>query len=71
MGYFKKVSNDGYIVMIGTGRGGIEIFKEEYEAILSVLHNKPASDDRHDYRLREDLSWEEYELPENVGGIFL
>lgn len=70
MRYFKQVT-DRYILVIGTGRGGTEITEAEYNEILSVLQNKPVSDDKHDYHLCSDLSWEEYELPENVGGIFL
>ena len=64
MGYFKQVSDDGYILVIGTGRNGIEITEEEYNKILSEFKNKPVSDEQHDYYLREDLTWEEYELPE-------
>lgn len=62
MRYFKHVS-DGYIQYIGTGSGGTEITESEYNEILSVIHNKPQGTATTDYRLREDLTWEEYEIP--------
>lgn len=61
MRYYKKVS-DGYIQAIGTGYGGEEISKVEYESIMSILKAVEHSHDK-GYRLKEDLTWEEYELP--------
>lgn len=61
MKYYKQISN-GYIVCIGTG-GGTEITEDEYNEILSVIHSKPPATETTDYRLREDLTWEEYEIP--------
>lgn len=60
MKYYKQISN-GYIVCIGTG-GGTEISEEEYNTILSVIRSKPPRTETVDYRLREDLTWEEYEV---------
>lgn len=60
MKYYKQVS-DGYIVCIGTG-GGTEITEEEYNTILDVIHNKPHRTETTDYRLRKDLTWEEYPI---------
>ena len=54
---------DGYILAIGTGNGHTEITEDEYNAILEVIHNKPSATATTDYRLRTDLTWEEYELP--------
>lgn len=62
MRYYKKVS-DGYIQAIGTGYGGEEISKVEYDAIMSILKAVEHSHDK-GYRLKEDLTWEEYELPQ-------
>ena len=61
MRFFKQVDN-GYIVAIGTGTFG-NISEEEYNIILSIIHNKPPRTETTDYRLREDLTWEEYEIP--------
>lgn len=42
---------------------GREITAQEYEEILDVIHNKPEKTDTTDYRLKEDLTWEAYEVP--------
>ena len=60
MRYYKDIQ-DGYIVAIGTGGGGVEITENEYETILEAISNKPARTETTDYHLREDLTWEEYE----------
>ncbi|MBR2880783.1 MAG: hypothetical protein IKB96_00260 [Prevotella sp.] len=60
MRYYKDLQ-DGYIVAIGTGGGGVEITETEYETILEAIRNKPSRTDTTDYHLREDLTWEEYE----------
>ena len=62
MRYYKIVES-GYLVVIGTGNGGAEITKEEYENILTVINEKPIAESGYDYRLKEDLTWETYELP--------
>lgn len=62
MRYYKQINN-GYIIVIGSGNGGTEIAESEYNEILSVIHNKPQGIATTDYRLREDLTWEEYEIP--------
>ena len=59
MKYYKYIS-EGYIVTVSTGGMGEAISEEEYNAILSVIHNKPPRTETTDYRLREDLTWEEY-----------
>lgn len=62
MRYYKKISN-GYILAIGTGYGGEEITKEEYDSIMAILKAVEHSHDK-GYRLKTDQTWEEYELPE-------
>lgn len=62
MRYYKTIGN-GYILSIGTGNGGTEITEQEYAEILDVIRNKPTARDGYDYRLKTDLTWEEYELP--------
>lgn len=37
-----KMLNDGYLVAIGTGAGGVEITEEEYNALLSEIREKAA-----------------------------
>ena len=61
MRYYKMVDN-GYIPAIGTGDGYTEITEAEYNDILTVIRNKPALTDTMDYRLREDLTWEAFEV---------
>lgn len=60
MRYYKQIV-DGYITLIGTG-GSVytEITEDEYNAILDLIHDKPKATETTDYRLREDLTWEEY-----------
>lgn len=60
---YYKVIEDGCVLSIGTGAGGAEIPKEEYESILSVIRNRPVVETGFAYRLKEDLTWELVELP--------
>lgn len=60
---YAKLIKDGYILAVGNGISGAEITESEYNEILSVIHNKPQGTATTDYRLREDLTWEEYEIP--------
>lgn len=61
MRYFKEIEN-GFIIAISKDYGTIEITKNEYNEILSIIHNRPTTREGFDYKLREDLTWEEYEL---------
>lgn len=61
MRYYKQIS-ENYILAIGTGYGGEEITEEEYNTIMSVIQNKPHAEGK-GYKLRADLTWEEYDLP--------
>lgn len=61
MRHWKQIEN-GYFVSVGTGGMGDEIPEAEYNAILSVIHDKPPRTDTTDYRLREDLTWEAYPI---------
>lgn len=62
MRYNKQIDN-GYILTIGTGYGNTEITAEEYAELLAMIQSRPTPREGYDYRLREDLTWEEYELP--------
>lgn len=61
MRYNKRLS-DAYIIAIGTGPGGVEITEEEYNTIMDVIRNRPTAEGK-GYRLKADLTWEEYDLP--------
>lgn len=63
MRYYKNVT-DGYIFAVSIDHGAQEIDKAEYDAIIALIHNRPAPPDGYDYRLRADtLEWELVELP--------
>ena len=62
MRYYKTIDN-GYILSVGTGNSGVEITESEYSEILSVIRSKPTAREGFDYRLKTDMTWEEYELP--------
>lgn len=61
MRYSKKLLNS-YITAIGTGYGGEEITEDEYNAILAVIQSRPTAAGK-GYRLKTDLTWEDYDLP--------
>ena len=61
MRYYKNIS-DNYIFAIGTGYGNDEISEQEYNEIMSVIRSCPNEEGK-GYRLKADLTWEEYDLP--------
>ena len=61
MRYNKQTSNN-YILAIGTGYGGTEITEAEYNEIMAIIQNRPTAEGK-GYRLKADLTWEEYDLP--------
>lgn len=58
-----KFIDGSCITAIGAGGGGEEITAEEYQAIMDTIQNKPTPPAGFDYRLKTDLTWEQYELP--------
>jgi hypothetical protein len=62
MRYYKLIYN-GYIQRIGVGDGGIEITQEEYKNLFNLIQTKPIAESGYGYRLKEDLTWELFELP--------
>lgn len=62
MRYFKIIS-DEQIVAIGKGSSGTEITETEYNDILAIIRSCPTPPDGKGYRLKTDLTWEEYDLP--------
>lgn len=63
MRYYKIIEN-GYILAIGTGLDGVEISKEEYDTIMTVITNPPGKVYGYTPMLREDLTWEMVECDE-------
>ena len=61
MRYYKQTSNN-YIIAIGTGYGGTEISEDEYNDIMAIIQSCPAAEGK-GYRLKTDMTWEEYDLP--------
>lgn len=60
---YYKLTDNGYIVLIGENCGGTEITEDEYNGIMSVIREKPTAPEGYDYKLKTDLTWELYELP--------
>ena len=61
--YYKQLSSDAaYIIAVGTGYGGTEITKTEYDSILTAIQSRPSESGK-GYRLKTDLTWEAYDLP--------
>ena len=61
---YYKIALDGYIVSYGSGNGGIEIEKNEYESIKNAAASVLTPPDGYAYKLRADtLEWELVELP--------
>lgn len=63
---YYKIINNGYIQRIGIGADGVEICQEEYENLSNLIHSKPIADSGYGYKLRENLTWELYKLPESA-----
>lgn len=63
---YSKIVIDGYIVGLGAQEccSNIDgdITEAEYNSIMSVIQNRPQADGK-GYRLKTDLTWEEYDLP--------
>ena len=62
MRYFVQYGKKNHIIAIGTGAGGTEITKIEYNEIMAIIQNRPSADGK-GYRLKADLTWEAYDLP--------
>lgn len=61
MRYYKQIQ-DNFILAIGTGAGNTEITEAEYNEIMAVIRSCPTAEGK-GYRLKTDLTWEEYDLP--------
>ena len=57
-----KIVKDGYITVIGKGSGGTQISEAEYNDIMTVMKTVPTAQNGYAYRLKENLTWELYEV---------
>ena len=62
---YKKVVKDGYIIAIGTNLIGDDISVNEYATIKTKLISLQKKEGK-GYKLREDLTWEEFDLPNDI-----
>lgn len=62
---YKKIIVGGYILGLAEVNSG-NISKDEYDRITEIIHNKPTAPKGFDYRLKDNLEWELYELPAPV-----
>lgn len=60
---FWKIASDSYIVAVGIGNLGEEVTESEYNKLQAVISSAPTAPDGYGYHLREDMTWELYELP--------
>lgn len=60
---YYKILTDNRPTVIGVGKGGVEITKDEYDHIKAIIDARPSAPDGFAYRLTENLGWELYELP--------
>ena len=60
---YYKIAKDGYILSIGSTERNTEneITESEYNEIMTIIRNCPAREG-YEYRLKTDLTWEEYEV---------
>ena len=58
-----KITENGYIVCVGTDISVEEITREEYDHILSVIQSAPKAENGFLYKLRTDLTWEMVDAP--------
>lgn len=60
---FYKVIINGYITRIGIGDGYEEITEQEYNSLFDIIHSKPIAESGYGYKLKDNLTWELYEIP--------
>lgn len=61
MRYYRN-DKDGYLLGIGQYGVGTELTRDEYDSIAEIIRSKPPRTEAADYRLKTDLTWEEYQI---------
>lgn len=61
---YYKVVNNGYVTGCGTNGSDdtTPITEAEYDEVMAVIRAKPADTETIGYRLKTDLTWEEYPI---------
>lgn len=60
---YKINIQNGYIISLVSDVDIGNIGEEDYNNIKMVIDNRPTPPEGYDYRLKENLEWELYELP--------
>lgn len=66
--YYAVNKEDGYIFSVSSSNhsaGENTISEAEYLEIKNIIENMPTAPEGYGYRLKENLEWELYELPES------
>lgn len=63
MKYFIIISGNYILGLYKSMYGSSEITEEEYNRIYAIIMNAPEAEEGKGYRLRTDLTWEEYDIP--------
>lgn len=63
---YQKNTENGYIVSVVSGVSKGNIPESEYLNIRALISDAPEAPDGFGYRLRDDLTWELYQLPEPI-----
>lgn len=58
------ITENGYIkrIELSNCSSGQNVTEAEYNEILAMIQNRPSAEGK-GYRLKSDLTWEEYDLP--------
>lgn len=58
------ITENGYILRVEASNfaSGQQITEDKYNEIMETIRNRPVTDGK-GYRLKTDLTWEEYDLP--------
>lgn len=60
---YQKIIDNGYITGITSGCSNGNCTEEEYNAVMTTIHNRPKPPEGYGYKLKENLEWDMYELP--------
>ena len=60
--YYKRYEN-GYLVCVGYGYGGLEITEREYNELITLIRNMPVAPVGYEYRITEQGEYVLVEAP--------